>query len=121
MVGLLIFNIKFDQEMDQNMKEIIKPPQREFGTTASLKSRLSPAVSNSRKEEKKEDEDDESSSEEVTRKTKIFRGADYIDTIFYAGKKKIATQRSTKDGILEQSGTIPDGKVTFTDEEKKLH
>lgn len=59
---------------------------------------------------------DISFAQEVVRKTKLIRGSDYYEDIFYSGNQELARQKTTGQKILEQSGKIPEGRVKFIDE-----
>jgi len=53
--------------------------------------------------------------EGVVRKTYVVRGQDYWVNVYYRGDKEIARVKESKDGILEQTGKIPSGPVSFYD------
>ena len=55
-------------------------------------------------------------SGEVIRKTRVERGSDFLENIFYQGDKEIARQKAFGNDRYEQRGTIPDGPVKFTNE-----
>lgn len=52
----------------------------------------------------------------VIRKTNVIRGSDYLENVFYIGNQEIARQKSSSQGILEESGQIPDGEAKFFDQ-----
>jgi antitoxin component YwqK of YwqJK toxin-antitoxin module len=58
--------------------------------------------------------------EGVVRKTYVVRGQDYWVNVYYRGDKEIARVKETKDGVLEQTGKIPNGPVTFYDGMKNV-
>ncbi len=60
-------------------------------------------------------------SGEVTRKTRVERGGDYVENIFYLGNQEIADQKCFSSGNCETKGQIPDGKVKFFDEYQHAH
>jgi len=53
---------------------------------------------------------------EVIRRSRVERGSDYIENIFYRGDQEIARQKVYGNGKMEQTGEIPNGKVKFYDE-----
>lgn len=58
---------------------------------------------------------------ELVRKTRVERGSDLTESIFYWNGKEIARQIISKEGKIEQTGEIPNGKVKFYDEYNKTH
>ncbi|OGX08757.1 MAG: hypothetical protein A2Z88_00810 [Omnitrophica WOR_2 bacterium GWA2_47_8] len=50
---------------------------------------------------------------EVTKRTRIERGADYTESVFFIGSQEVAKSRAWPDGRTETTGAIPDGKVKF--------
>ena len=49
------------------------------------------------------------------------QGGNFRETFFYRGDEEIARTKSTAQGVIEQSGAIPDGKVVFVDSHTKTH
>jgi antitoxin component YwqK of YwqJK toxin-antitoxin module len=58
---------------------------------------------------------------EVVRKTRVERGSDLIENVFYQNGKEIARQTIFNDGHIEEIGEVPDGKVTFYDQYSNAH
>ena len=58
---------------------------------------------------------------EVTRRTRVERGSDIIEHVFYQNAQEIAHQKIYPNGRIEQTGIIPDGKVKFYDEYQGSH
>ncbi len=77
-----------------------------------------PTVINSQSvpiEEKKIPEGD------VIRKTRVQRGGDFTENIFYVGEVVIAAQKVYVNGTIEETDQIPDGKVKFEDEYEQTY
>ncbi|MFC1594217.1 toxin-antitoxin system YwqK family antitoxin [Candidatus Omnitrophota bacterium] len=64
---------------------------------------------------------DTDQSAPLTRKTRVKRGTDEIETIFYRGDQEVARETNLAGSIIKQSGNIPDGPVVFSDTRKKTH
>ena len=60
-------------------------------------------------------------AQEVTRKSWVVRGSDYIESVFYLDNQEIAREKTSVNGIYDQTGAIPNGKVTFSDEHNKTY
>jgi len=60
-------------------------------------------------------------AKEITKKIDVVRGQDYIENIYYLGEEEIAREKETKDGIVEQTGFIPDGKIKFVNDYQKTY
>ncbi len=60
-------------------------------------------------------------AQEVTKKSWVVRGSDYIESVFYLGNQEIAREKTSVKGIYDQTGEIPNGKVTFSDEGNKTY
>ena len=60
-------------------------------------------------------------AQEVVRKTKLIRGSDYYEDVFYSGDQELARQKTANRKILEQNGEIPDGKIKFIDESEHTY
>ena len=59
--------------------------------------------------------------EEVTKKSWVVRGSDYIESVFYLENQEIAREKISVNGIYDETGEIPNGKVTFSDENNKTY
>ena len=60
-------------------------------------------------------------AEEVIKKTDVIRGMDVEESVYYVGDKEVAKEKISKDGLVEQSGKIPDGKIKFSDQYKDTY
>lgn len=60
-------------------------------------------------------------AQEIVRKTKLIRGSDYYEDVFYSGNQELARQKTTGQKVLEQNGEIPDGKIKFIDESEHTY
>ncbi len=60
-------------------------------------------------------------AQEVVRKTRLVRGSDYYEDVFYSGNQELARQKTTGRKVLEQNGKIPDGNVKFIDESEHTY
>ena len=61
------------------------------------------------------------SAQEVTKKSRVVRGSDYIESVFYVGDKEVAREKTSNQGTYDQEGEIPGGKVMFFNETSKTH
>ncbi|VAW14529.1 hypothetical protein MNBD_BACTEROID05-1145 [hydrothermal vent metagenome] len=57
----------------------------------------------------------------IERKTNLSPGGDYKEHVFYINGKVIARQKEVREEIINQSGDIPDGVVSFVNSFKKTH
>jgi len=58
---------------------------------------------------------------EITRKTIVVRGNDFVEHWFYDGEEVLAKQRVGNQGVIDTEGDIPDGRIKFTDTYKNTY
>jgi len=61
------------------------------------------------------------STNEIIKRTRVLPGTEYVEHYFYQGDVEIARQRFSATGLVEERGTVPDGKLKFFDSYKKTH
>jgi len=61
------------------------------------------------------------STNEVIKRTRVLPGTEYVEHLFYRGDVEIARQRVSASGLIEETGTVPDGKVKFFDAYKNTY
>ncbi len=57
----------------------------------------------------------------IVKKLKFSPGRDYMEGFFYIGDNIIASQKIVADKVVEQNGSIPDGKVEVINEEDETY
>lgn len=53
---------------------------------------------------------------EIVKKTRVERGGDYLESIFFIGDQEIARQRIVKGEVVEHKGEEINGEVSFTND-----
>lgn len=112
MLALIAVNFLLGRELQNKAEKVTKitssPAATRQDSTSSVLAKTPSA-------------DHAASTGEVIRKTRVERGSDIIENVFYQNGKEIARQVITKEGKLEQTGTIPDGRVKFYDEYNNVY
>jgi len=105
--GLMIFNIWVSRSLRDNLSEHRSPASLAPESAPALTA--APVVASA---------SDVRISGPVNRRNQVIPGDDYEESVFYVGDKEIARQKIMAGVVVQQTGTIPDGKITVEDDYK---